>query len=46
MGLENTGRPFDFDGDPSTEPTTSNPKPLTENTLNEEMGVPLRMTYS
>lgn len=46
VGLENTGRPFDFDGDPLTEPTTSNPKPLTENTLNEEMGVPLRMTYS
>jgi hypothetical protein len=45
VGLENDGVPFDFDRDPSTPNTTANPKPLTENGLREEMGLPLRPSY-
>ncbi len=37
-----TNESFDFDRDPSTPPTYTNPKPFTENGLREEMGEPLR----
>lgn len=40
-----TNESFDFDGDPSTPPTFTNPKPFTENGLHEEMGEPLRKAY-
>lgn len=46
VGLSTTAAPFDFDNDPSTPPTTTNPKPYTENTLTEEMGKPLRQAYT
>jgi dipeptidase D len=36
---------FDFDNDPSTPPTSTNPAPFTENSLNHEMGTPLRQRY-
>src|SRR3989344_1335964 len=45
VGLETASPPFDFDNDPATAPTTSNPYPLTENALREEMGLPLRKSY-
>ena len=45
VGLETTARPFDFDGDPSTPPTTANPDHLTENGLREELGLPDRPSY-
>lgn len=40
-----TNESFDFDRDPSTPPTSTNPKPFTENGLREEMGEPLRKAY-
>jgi hypothetical protein len=40
VGLDTASPPFDFDNDPATAPTTSNPYPLTENALREEMGLP------
>ncbi|MGY4638338.1 hypothetical protein ACVWVP_002266 [Pseudomonas sp. TE24901] len=42
IGVPNSATPFDLDDDPSTPPTTVNPKHFTENALNEEMGKPLR----
>ena len=45
MGLPSNSPPFDFDNDPSTPPTTTNPWPFTENTLRAEMGIPLRDRY-
>lgn len=45
VGLETTAAPFDFDGDPSTPPTTANPDHLTENGLREELGLPDRPSY-
>lgn len=46
VGLETSGQPFDFDGDPSTPPTTHNPMHLTENGIRREMGLPDRPSYS
>ncbi|MCS3420311.1 hypothetical protein M2399_005804 [Pseudomonas sp. BIGb0450] len=46
VGLETDAPPFDFDNDPATPATSTNPKPFTENTLHEEMGRPLRRRYS
>lgn len=46
VGLPNDAEPFDFDNNPSTPPSTTNPYPFTENALNEEMGKPLRRNYS
>ncbi|MFL1416856.1 M91 family zinc metallopeptidase [Pseudomonas fildesensis] len=46
IGLPNDAQPFDLDNDPSTPPSTINPKPFTENALNEEMGKPLRNSYT
>lgn len=45
VGLETTAAPFDFDGDPSTPPTTANPDHLTENGIREELGLPDRPSY-
>ena len=45
IGMPNSATPFDLDDDPSTPPTTVNPKHLTENALNEEMGKPLRKAH-
>ncbi|WP_226477180.1 M91 family zinc metallopeptidase [Pseudomonas sp. MWU16-30323] len=46
IGVENEGPAFDFDDDPTTAPTTTNPAPFTENSLRKEMGLPLRKTHS
>ncbi|CAM2805085.1 Effector protein [Pseudomonas gessardii] len=46
VGLPTKTRPFDFDNDPSTPPTTTNTSPFTENALREEMGIPLRDRYA
>lgn len=45
VGLETTAAPFDFDGDPSTPPTTANPDHLTENGIRGELGLPDRPSY-
>ena len=45
VGLPTDAPPFDFDNDPSTPPTSTNPSPLTENALRTEMGRPLRTSY-
>ncbi|WP_323145790.1 M91 family zinc metallopeptidase [Pseudomonas marginalis] len=42
IGLQTAVPPVDFDGDPSTAKTTTNPREFTENGLKEEMGLPLR----
>ncbi|WP_411388681.1 M91 family zinc metallopeptidase [Pseudomonas sp. MPB23] len=46
VGLPSDATPFDLDNDPSTPPSTVNPKAFTENALNQEMGKPLRNAYS
>lgn len=46
VGLETSAAPFDFDGDPATPPTTTNPDHLTENGLREELGLPDRPSYA
>lgn len=46
VGLENDGVAFDGDNDPSTPDSTANPIELSENGLREEMGLPLRPSYS
>lgn len=46
VGLVSNAPPFDFDNDPNTPPTSTNPAPFTENTLNAEMGLPLRTRYA
>lgn len=45
VGLETSNDPYDFDGDPSTPPTTHNPDELTENGLRDEFGVARREAY-
>lgn len=45
LGLPTTAEPYDFDNDPATPATTTNPKPFTENALNEEMGKLIRQQY-
>ncbi len=45
VGLPTNAPPFDFDNDPTTPPTTTNPAPFTENALREEMGSALRTQY-
>jgi len=45
VGLETSAPAFDFDGDPLTPPTTTNPDHLTENGLREELGLPDRESY-
>ncbi|KIQ97459.1 M91 family zinc metallopeptidase [Lysobacter sp. A03] len=46
VGLETSAPAFDFDGDPSTPPTTANPDHLTENGFREELGLPDRPNYT
>lgn len=46
VGLPIAMDPFDFDHDPETPPTQSNPQAFTENGLRKELGLPLRTTYS
>lgn len=46
VGLETTAEPYDFDGDPSTPPTSHNPIHLTENGIRREMGMPDRPSYA
>nr|WP_281349880.1 M91 family zinc metallopeptidase [Pseudomonas karstica] len=45
IGIETDAPAFDFDNDPTTPPTTANPKAFTENGLREEMGFPLREKF-
>jgi Ca2+-binding RTX toxin-like protein len=45
IGLPTDTPPFDYDNDPSTPPTVTNPSPLNENSLRKEMGRPLRTEY-
>jgi hypothetical protein len=45
VGLDNSGTPHDFDGDPNTAPTTANPRALTENGLRDELRMPPRQSY-
>lgn len=45
VGLPSYGEPYDFDGDPKTPPTSTNPSPFNENALYKEMGRPLRTRY-
>ncbi|MBO9550320.1 M91 family zinc metallopeptidase [Pseudomonas sp.] len=40
-----TGLPYDFDNNPQTPPTDTNPSPFSENALRLELGVPARIYY-
>lgn len=46
VGLETSAPAYDFDGDPATPKTTTNPDALTENGLRGELGLPDRPSYS
>ncbi|MBK3455106.1 M91 family zinc metallopeptidase [Pseudomonas sp. MF6754] len=46
VGLPTGAEPFDFDHDPLTPPTATNPAPFTENSLRKEMGLNLRNRYT
>lgn len=46
VGLPTNATPFDFDGDPSTPATNTNPPALTENGIRDELGIPPRKQYS
>ncbi|WP_439864266.1 M91 family zinc metallopeptidase [Pseudomonas antarctica] len=45
VGLPTTAQPFDFDRDPSTPPTNTNPPAFSENGLRKELGLPPRLQY-
>lgn len=45
VGLPTEALPFDFDGDPATPPTDTNPEAFSENGLRRELGLPLRNHY-
>ena len=45
VGVETDADEFDFDDDPLTPPTNTNPYPFNENALHAEMGEPLRDRY-
>ena len=45
IGLPADFPPFDFDKDPLTPPTNTNPPPYTENGILQELGLPLRKRY-
>ncbi|NWA82181.1 hemolysin [Pseudomonas sp. D2002] len=45
VGLPTGAQPFDFDNDPRTPPTSTNPTPFTENAIREEMGHTRRESY-
>lgn len=46
VGLPTETEPFDFDGDPNTPPTTTNPQPFSENGLRKELGWFPRRQYN
>ncbi|UVJ45363.1 M91 family zinc metallopeptidase [Pseudomonas sp. LS1212] len=46
IGLPTGEPPFDFDNDPLTPPTDTNPAPFSENALRQELGLPLRLSYT
>ncbi|AZE59837.1 MULTISPECIES: M91 family zinc metallopeptidase [Pseudomonas fluorescens group] len=45
MGLHTNATPYDFDNDPTTPPTTTNPSPHHENAIRKEMGIKPRTKY-
>lgn len=45
VGLPIDMDPFDFDLDPTTPPTQTNPEAFTENGIRRELGLPLRTAY-
>ncbi|MDD1013104.1 M91 family zinc metallopeptidase [Pseudomonas rubra] len=45
VGLPTGESPFDFDADPSTPPTNTNPAPFNENALRKELGLAPRISY-
>lgn len=45
VGLPNSAQPYDFDNDPTTPPTTTNPEHFTENGMLRELGLPERKSY-
>lgn len=45
VGLSTGRAPFDFDDDPNTSATDTNPKPFNENALRQELGLPPRARY-
>lgn len=45
VGLPASVEPFDFDNDPLTPPTRTNPVAFTENGIREELGLPSRKSY-
>lgn len=46
VGLPIAMEPFDFDLDPDTPPTRTNPEAFTENGIRKEFGLPMRSTYA
>lgn len=46
VGLETSAPAYDFDGDPNTPPTRTNPVWLTENGMRAELGLPARPSYT
>ncbi len=45
VGLDNPGSMFDYDDDPTTPDTDTNPPPFNENALRFELGLPPRLSY-
>lgn len=45
VGLPTNAAPFDFDGNPATPPTNTNPVAFSENGLRQELGLPPRARY-
>lgn len=45
VGLDNPGSLFDYDDDPNTPDTDTNPPPFNENALRLELGLPPRLSY-
>lgn len=45
VGLPTSAAPFDFDADPTTPPTTTNPEAFSENGLRKELGLSPRTRY-
>ena len=46
VGLWTNAEPLDFDNDPSTPSTSTNPVEFSENGMRAEIGIPLRKAYS
>lgn len=46
VGLPIAIEPFDFDLNPETPPTQTNPEAFTENAIRKELGLPARTSYS